>query len=145
MKYVRISAIFLLAFLSAGAIWGGLTLIANAHGNPFGLMPQSFLQFSPFHSYLIPGMILLVANGLLPLWVLVLVALRRRLSGLWMAVQGCVLLGFLAAECWMLRVVVWPHVFYGAVGLLLIVIGLLLHRGSAPGLSVRPTPQLFHG
>jgi hypothetical protein len=52
-------------------------------GEPWA-MPQTLLQYSLFHSYLIPEIILLVANGLLSFWVLwadIAEAARLRLVG----------------------------------------------------------------
>jgi hypothetical protein len=64
IENVRPVAIAALGFLGLSGIAGGIGLIAQANGEPFGL-PQGLLQYSPFHSYLIPGIILFVANGLL--------------------------------------------------------------------------------
>ena len=89
--------------------------------------PQHAAAFTlPFDP--IPGIILLGANGLLPLWVLWLVIRRNPRCGLWTAFQGCVLLGWLVVECWMLRMVIWPHYLYGALAVALIVCGLALRR-----------------
>ena len=134
MRFLRQFLTVVLAFLSVSAFWGGAKLIANAHGNPWGMMPLSLLRFSPFHSWLIPGILLLVANGLLALWVLWQVLAQRPGYGLWTALQGFVLLGWLIVECAMLRLVLWPHYFYGALALLLIAAGFALrHRpGPAP-------------
>ncbi len=76
MRTLRLFVIFVLFFASGTALWGRAVLIAKAHSNPWGMMPLSLLAYSPFHSWLIPGMILLVSNGLLALWVLS-VARRR--------------------------------------------------------------------
>ena len=120
-----------LAFLGIGAVVGAVPMIASSF-LPIGeFMPLSLLRYSPFHSYLIPGLILLAANGLLALVVLWLVARRKPRHGLWTVFQGCVLLGWLVVECWMLRLVNWAHYLYGAVALLLIVTGLLLWRNAA--------------
>jgi hypothetical protein len=135
MKLARVTAVVLLVFLALGALWGSSSLIANAHGVPFGLFPQSLLRHSPFHSYLIPGITLLFANGLLALWVLWLELMRKPLYPLWITSQGCVLLGFLGFECWMLRVVMWAHYLYGGVALALIISGLILRqmeKGQTP-------------
>ena len=121
----------LLAFLGIGAVVGAVPMIAGSFLPVGELMPLSLLRFSPFHSYLIPGLILLAANGLLALAVLWLVAWRKPRHGLWTVFQGCVLLGWLVVECWMLRLVMWAHYLYGAVALLLIVTGLLLWRNAA--------------
>ena len=53
---------------------------AHANGEPLR-MPQTLLQYSPFHSYLIPGIILFVVNGLMSLLVLWLTV---RAFGLWL-------------------------------------------------------------
>ncbi len=132
MKFVRPFLVFLLAWLSAGALYGGATLIAEAHGNPWGFMPLSLLADSPFHSWLIPGIVLLTSNRLLAAWVLWLVLARRAQYGLWAAFQGCVLLGWLTVECILLRVVAWPHYFYGAIGLVIIVLGAAVRHDVRP-------------
>jgi len=95
-------------------------------------MPQNLLRHSPFHSYLIPGIILLVANGLLSLWVLWLTLRKQSNYGLWVGAQGCVLFGWLIVEVAMLRVAVWPHYLYGTVALVLVVAGIAWVRLSRP-------------
>ena len=131
MKLVRITAIGTLAFLGLSSLVGAIPMILDPTGKMLR-MPLSLLRYSPFDSFLIPGIILLVANGLLALGVLWLALRRRPRYGLWTAFQGCVLLGWLAVECWMIRVVVWPHYFYGAVALVLIATGLALRREPVP-------------
>jgi len=128
MKYARLGTLILLPFLGAGGIVGGVHLIAHPCENQWGVMPLSLLQYSPFHSYLIPGILLLISNGLLPLWIYLRVRRSHPFSGLWTAFQGCVLFGWLTIECVMLRIVAWPHLFYFAIALALIVFGLLLNR-----------------
>jgi len=132
MAFVRVLAVIALLFLSATALYGGAVLILDAHANPWGVMPLSLLEHSPFHSWLIPGIVLLTANGLLGLWVLWLVLAHWRHDGLWAILQGCVLLGWLTVECIVLRTVIWPHYMYGAVGLVLILSGAALRHGSRP-------------
>jgi hypothetical protein len=127
MKKARTVAIGALIFLGLSGIVGGIGLIAQANGEPFTL-PQSLLQHSPFHSYLIPGIILFVANGLLGLLVLWLTIRRHPGYGWWVTAQGCVLLGWLIVEMVMLRIAAWAHGFYGLVGLALIVTGMTITR-----------------
>jgi hypothetical protein len=78
MKAARIVAIVMLVFLGLSGIVGAIPMLMQPHDEPWH-MPQSLLQYSPFHSYLIPGIILLAANGLLSLWAL---AHRDNASGL---------------------------------------------------------------
>lgn len=96
-------------------------------------MPVTLLEHSPFHSFLVPGLVLLSANGVLPLAVLGLVLAQSPNRGLWVVFQGSVLLGWLIIECWMLRTVVWLHWFYAAVGVGLFVAGVALWRSGATG------------
>jgi len=125
MKFARISAIVLLAFLGISSIAGAVPMLLDPHGQPWRI-PQSSLIHSPFHSFLIPGLVLLVMNGLLSLVVLALTLRRGRDYGWWVAAQGAVLFGWLAVECVVLRVVAPAHYFYGAVALALVAAGLAL-------------------
>jgi hypothetical protein len=127
MKTVRWIGITLLFFLAVSAIIGSIPLMADPHGSPWS-MPQRLLEYSPFASFLIPGILLFVANGMLAAWALWLALARIPRYGLWTVLQGCVLLGWIAAECLLLRVVVWPHYLYGLVAIGLITAGLLLRR-----------------
>ncbi len=136
MRLVRVAAIVALGFLGLSAVAGGVPMILDPQGNMMRL-PLSLLRTSPFHSYLIPGIILLGANGLLALWVLWLVILRKPGYGLWTAFQGCVLLGWLVVECWMLRLVIWPHYLYGAVALVLVATGFWLRRDRGPAVRAQ--------
>lgn len=130
MKFARVAAIATLAFLGISAIAGAVPMIVGSLRGGWSFMPLSMLQYSPFHSYLVPGIILLAANGLLAFWILWRVLKHKDNGGEWTAFQGCVLLGWLAVECWMLRLVMWLHFAYGAVAVVLIVSGFLLWRGD---------------
>ena len=127
MKPVRVIAALALAFLSFSAIWGANLLLEDPSGGRIHL-PVSVLEHSPFHSFLIPGIVLLVANGLLPLGFTVAMAFRRRGYGLWIAFQGCVLFGWITVEVIMLRSVVWLHYLYWALACLLVGCGWAMHR-----------------
>jgi len=129
MKAARIVATVALLFLGLSAIVGAIPMLAHATGEPWA-MPQSLLQYSPFHSYPIPGIILLVANGLLSLWVLWLMVQKHSGHGWWAIMQGCVLSGWLIVEMLMLRLVVWPHYLCGAVALVLVAAGFGLVRAQ---------------
>jgi hypothetical protein len=128
MQFVHKTAIVALGFVCLSGIIGAVPLILHADGEPWW-MAQSLLQYSPFHSYLIPGIILLFAVGLLSCWVLSLTIKRAPGYGWWVALQGCVLIGWIVVECLMLRLVMWAHWMYGAAGLLLLVCGITLIRG----------------
>lgn len=64
--------VFLLALLhlllGLNALAGGVMLLAKPNGALLG-MEQNWLQASPFSNYLVPGILLLVFNGIVPLCV----------------------------------------------------------------------------
>jgi hypothetical protein len=135
MKEARIVAIVALVFLFLSGVVGAIPLIVNPGGEPWS-MPQSVLQYSPFRSYLVPGIILLIANGLLSLWVLWMTVSRRPGFGWWVIVQGVVLLGWLIVEVAMLRLVVWPHYMYGTVAIVLVTSGIIIvHTNASQGVA----------
>lgn len=56
----------MLGLLGAGGVGGGAMLILRPDGSYLG-MEAGWLEGSPFGSYLLPGLLLLVTGGLLPL------------------------------------------------------------------------------
>ncbi len=106
---------------------GGIPLILDPSGGMLH-MPRSLLAHSPFHSFLIPGIVLLTANGALS--VAVFMAAVRRATGYenLVALQGFVIAGWITVEVILMRVVVRAHYVYWAVGLVLIVCGITLRR-----------------
>ena len=66
---VRNILIYLLAFLSIGALFGGGILIISPSGKLIG-MPLSMLSNSPFNNFLMPGIILFFVFGVFPIWVI---------------------------------------------------------------------------
>lgn len=129
MKAVRIVAIVAMALLSVGAIMAAVLFIQNPTGSPMEI-PQSVLQHSGFHSFLIPGILLLVSQGLLPLLVMAMAFFCKRGYGWWIAFQGCVLFGWITIEVILLRTVVWLHFVYWGLALLLIACGWALRRDT---------------
>ena len=127
MKLVRLIAVWTLGFLGISAIVGAIPLILSPQGDLLH-MPLSMLEHSPFHSFLIPGIILLLANGALSFVALYQLLKRRNGYSWWVAFQGCVISGWIVVEVIMFRAVAWLHVLYLAVGLILIASGLALTR-----------------
>ena len=130
MTKARIVAIVTLIFTGLSGVIGAIPLIVNPGGEPWSF-PQSLLQYSPFRSYLFPGIILLLANGLLSLWILRLTVGKYPGFGWWVIVQGIVSLGWLIVEVAMLRLIVWPHYMYGAVAIVLVTSGIVIVGNNA--------------
>jgi hypothetical protein len=127
MKFARTVAIVSLAFLAITATWGAALLILAPSGSPMQI-PQSVLEHTPFHSFLIPGIMLLVSQGLLGFVILAIAIFCRRGYGWWVAFQGCMLFGWITIEVILLRTVVWLHYVYWALGLILIACGWALQK-----------------
>ena len=105
MKLVRSISIWTLGFLGITAIVGAIPLILNPMGDRSHI-PLSLLDHSPFHSFLIPGMILLLANGAMSFVALYQLLRRKNGHGWWVAFQGCVVSGWIVVEVIMFRAVV---------------------------------------
>ncbi len=74
---------FLLLFLSAGALFGGYTMIADPSGGLLGA-PLGVLEGSPFKNFFIPGAILFGVLGVLPL----LTVIALWFAPIWRLVEG---------------------------------------------------------
>lgn len=126
------------AFLGLGAIGGGLVLLADPSGEMLG-MPASVLERSPFHNFVIPGILLLVIFGLLPL--LVLYGLVKKPEWPWgygltpfkslhAAWSFSLYIGFgqiiwIMVQTFMMNAVSIIHVFYMSLGMLIQIVTLL--------------------
>jgi hypothetical protein len=73
----------LLVLLGISAIGGAVGLLADPSGKVIGI-PLNWLEHSPFDSYLIPGIILLVVLGIYPIVVAFLLYCKPQ----WSAVQA---------------------------------------------------------
>jgi hypothetical protein len=122
----KITALLLLIVNGIGALYGGFHLIADPSGA--GLqMPLSFLEHSPFQSYLIPGIILLIVNGILSFVAIGAVILKPRYYSWFIIIQGIILTGWIIVQVILLRLFYAPmHATFLAVGGLLIGCGLFL-------------------
>jgi hypothetical protein len=61
--------VILLGLLSIGAFFGGITLLIHPDGSLLQ-MPVELLANSPFKSFLIPGLILIITFGIFPVFVI---------------------------------------------------------------------------
>ena len=138
MKAARIVACVALFFLGGSAFVGAIPMIVDPAGRTIG-MPLSLLDQTPFHSFLLPGIILLVCNGLLSLAITVPVLRNSRSSGSLVIFQGCVIFGWITVQVFMIRTLHWLHFLYWGVGIVLIVCGWVLRRHQMTG-----TPNEVH-
>lgn len=130
--------VFLHIFLAIGALFGGGVLIISPDGSIFS-MPLSMLENSPFNNFLIPGLILFVGLGILPLITAIFLISQKPLkfaeklrlyrethwawnSSLYI---GFILIIWITVELYIIQGVAFIHVFYIFLGLIIQAITLL--------------------
>ncbi len=130
--------IFLLGFLSLSAIVGGVMLILSPQGSGIE-MPIELLDNSPFKNFLVPGIILLVIFGLIPIYIIYALIKRpenrfmQKLNLLYdhhFAWTFAVYTGFgqiiwINVQTLIMNSVVIIHTFYSSLGILIVCIALL--------------------
>jgi len=137
-KNARNIFLILLGFLALGAIGGGGVLIVSPTGELLGI-PLSELNNSPFNSFLIPGIILFIVFGIIPL--LLIIALLKKpelkLAGLinlfkdmhwswtFSIYVAIMLIGWIQIQMIFLQSVVWLHTFYMFYAVAIIIVALL--------------------
>jgi hypothetical protein len=127
-KSTRIIAIGLLFFNGVSAIFGGGGLILDPTGTSMQ-MPIELLEFSPFDSFLIPGIILFSMNGLFNVYVGILGLRKSRLFPSLTIVCGFLLTSWLTIQIIMIKDFYPPaHLTYYLVGILLMFLGFKLRE-----------------
>lgn len=127
IKVIRIESIFLLLFLGISAIAGSLPLIIDPSGNMIG-MPLWLLEHSPFKSFLIPGVILLIFNGVSSLIIFILVLRKSTRTPMLITYQGVVLVIWISVQILMIRGTHILHLIYGLLGMVLVLSGMYLYN-----------------
>jgi len=113
---------FLLLFNAAGAIYGGTHLITHPDGSSLQ-MSLALLQHTPFHDYLIPGMVLLAVNGFFSIVCFGMLLAGNKLRGRYIAAQGILLTGWIVIQILLIRTLNPLHIVMGLTGLMLICSG----------------------
>jgi len=125
--FLTILAIALLLFNGGGAFYGGFSFIMHPDGS--GLkMSLDYLKHTPFNNYLIPGIILVIANGFLSFTAIVALIFKFQKSAWFVLVQGIVLTGWIVIQIFMIQTVDIFHYILGSVGVILIVLGWFLTK-----------------
>ncbi len=130
--------LFLLAFLGLGALFGGGVFIISPSGKLLR-MPLSMLDHSPFHNFLVPGIVLFTILGLMPV-LLVFALIKKPVSkfaeyfncykDMYWAWTFCIygafaLITWLQTEMTILHAVHWLHSLYMAIAIAILFVALL--------------------
>lgn len=121
--------IALLLLTAVNALIAGFLFIMDPSGQKMG-MTTDFLKFSPFVTYLIPGIVLFVVNGIFNL-VATYFLIKNKPTALAMVIfQGVILCGWIFAQVLMVKEINPLHIIMFLVGVILIVSGYLLKNNK---------------
>jgi hypothetical protein len=120
-RNIRIALLVIDAFVAVTAVIGGLALVMGLEGNRF---PLKLLESTPFSSYMMPGLILMVVVG--GSASIAMAALLRGLDRGAPAsiVAGAMLMGWITGETLLLHQPSWFEAFYFALGVTMAALGL---------------------
>jgi hypothetical protein len=113
--------------IGLGAVGGGLALILEPSGSNLGI-PLELLKSSPFSTYLIPGIVLLMVNGLGSLVGAATSFTRHRYAGETAMALGIFLVAWIMLQVYWIAGFHWLHALYLGLGLLEFVLGWLLRK-----------------
>jgi hypothetical protein len=135
---IRNTYLLLLALLGIGTIFGGGVLIISPNGKLFE-MPLDMLAHSPFHNFLIPGIILFSVLGISPIlavWALIkrphyqLAELLNFFTDMYWAWSFSIYIAFaliiwIQIEMYFVQSVHWSHTLYMFWAIAIIFVALL--------------------
>lgn len=129
IRFIRITAIALLLYTGFGGIYGGWMLISDPGGGKFEWSLE-LLRGTPFKDFLIPGIVLMLFLGLLPLYISIETILKKKYAHWLIMLQGTILTVWLTAELLFNPAFFVPAMHYSlyTAAALLIINGLILLR-----------------
>lgn len=128
MKTLNTIGIILLIITCLNALAAGFSMIAEPTGKDLGMTVETILQHSPFHSFLIPGIILFSTIGLGIIITLIAFLKKWKNYNLVVLAQGAIITGWIVIQVIFLRQFNWMHAVIGSIGLYTIVWGYMLTR-----------------
>ena len=91
-------------------------------------IPTTYLEHSPFHDFLIPGIVLFTVNGVFSLVTMLWTMLQWK-HYTWMIIfQGALLIGWIIVQMILIRDINYLHGIFGSIGIILLWIGWTLKR-----------------
>ncbi len=113
-------------FISIGAIPVGIMFIINPTGGV--IMPLDILANSPFRSFLIPGIYLLMVNGLATLAGSIISFKEHIKAGMAALILGFGLIGWIVAQVYWIGLSSWLQPVYFGLGVIEVFFGYKLQK-----------------
>jgi hypothetical protein len=103
----------------------GVLFIIDPSGHTMGIS-VSYIKDSTFNSYLIPGIVLLIVNGLLNFIAAYFVCKKKPFASLLVIIQGILLSGWIVIQVIMVKDISLLHIIMFTIGTILTISGFLL-------------------
>jgi hypothetical protein len=114
-------------FIGLGAVGGGLGLVLEPSGANLG-MPLEMLNHSPFSDFLIPGLVLLIVNGLGSIAGSVLSFKLFHYAAQMALALGAFLVTWIIIQVYWIHAFHWLHALYLSLGIIELALGWLLRK-----------------
>lgn len=124
-RYLRFTSISLLLLTAMNAAVAGVLFIIDPSGHTMGIS-VSYIKDSTFNSYLIPGIVLLIVNGLLNFIAAYFVFKKKPFASLLVIIQGILLSGWIVIQVIMVKYISLLHIIMFTIGTILTISGFLL-------------------
>ena len=123
-RYLQFTSISLLLLTAINATVAGVLFILDPSGHKMG-MSVSYIKDSPFNSYLIPGIVLLIVNGLMNFIAAYFVFKKKPSASLLVIIQGILLSGWIVIQVIMVKDISPLHIIMFTLGAILTMSGFL--------------------
>jgi hypothetical protein len=127
MGKLKVIISVLLSAVAVNALLAGFSFIKDPGGQGLKVSVE-FLRYSPFHDFLVPGVILFCVNGVLNVIAAITLICNWKYSWLFVAFQGMMLNGWIVIQVFMLRDFNILHVAFLILGIFFSSVGLFLHK-----------------
>jgi hypothetical protein len=112
------------------ALAAGYSMIVEPTGKDLGMSVETVLQYSPFTSFLIPGITLFLTIGLLSIVTIFFVFRRWKNHDLMIIAQGFIISGWIFFQVIFLKEFNWLHAVVGSIGIYTIAWGFITYRNN---------------
>jgi len=125
IRILKIISISLLVLTAINAAVAGVLFIIDPSGQKMG-MSISYIKDSPFKSFLIPGIVLLIVNGLLNFIAAFFLIKNKPYSAIITIIQGILLCGWIVVQVIMVNDISALHIIMFSIGFVLTLTGFIL-------------------
>jgi hypothetical protein len=114
-RALRLVLVALLGFVGFGAVYGGIQMLVDPY-EPMG-MTRSLISRTPFETFTVPGVLLLVLVGMTPIVLAAAVLRRAAPHPLWAVAFGLGLVAWIVTQWVLVDAQLWLQPVIFAVGL----------------------------